>query len=258
MCVLATFTVDLTLPCSRRTTIMAAALSDMPPPIFLSQLPDRFGCAVCLSASCSPPTLTPCDHLFCDGCINGPTRCPTCREAFQPWQLRPSPFIQRTIRELTDELRVRCGRPGCHWTGARKNLAEHDNTCCAKRLLDLEEQIRNDRAEFEARVGRITDVWKRKAGEMAAKLQSSLSETVALRLEKAELQTANDKLAQDLTYCRVDHMTTIARLSPLSHDGIWVVDAKGNSHQCFRRRNYVEEVNEEVNEEMSTKRMRSE
>ena len=81
-------------------------------------------CPICLELVFEP-VLTSCGHLFCQKCVKGQTRCPTCREKLQCMR------TQRDERKLKS-LKVKCPNweKGCEWQGDLRDAAQHTDTNC--------------------------------------------------------------------------------------------------------------------------------
>ena len=81
-------------------------------------------CPVCFEIVLEP-VQTSCGHLFCKRCVEGVTRCPSCREQFNSV---PDHFNNRRARSL----RVKCSftANGCKWVGDLGDVGEHEAARC--------------------------------------------------------------------------------------------------------------------------------
>ena len=83
-----------------------------------------------------PPVTTPCEHLFCEGCLlswlqrreTGTETCPMCNTLIDP-QLVDKP--SRIIVNLLGEMRRHCDHrgEGCQWVGPADEHAAHTRGC---------------------------------------------------------------------------------------------------------------------------------
>ena len=85
---------------------------------------EDFKCPICLELVFEP-VLTSCGHLFCQRCVAGQTRCPTCRDKLQCFR------NQRDERRVKG-LKVKCPNweKGCRWQGGLGDTAQHIDTNC--------------------------------------------------------------------------------------------------------------------------------
>ena len=81
-------------------------------------------CPICLELVFEP-VLTSCGHLFCQRCVKGQTKCPTCRDELQCMR------NQRDERRVKG-LKVKClnWEKGCRWQGDLGDTARHTGTNC--------------------------------------------------------------------------------------------------------------------------------
>ena len=81
-------------------------------------------CPVCFEIVLEP-IQTSCGHLFCKKCVEGVTRCPSCREQFTSV---PDHFNNRRARSL----RVKCPftANGCKWVGDLGDVGDHEAARC--------------------------------------------------------------------------------------------------------------------------------
>ena len=81
-------------------------------------------CPICLELV-HEPVLTSCGHLFCQRCVKGQTRCPTCRDELQCMR------NQRDERRVKG-LKVKCPNwsKGCRWQGDLGDTGQHTGTNC--------------------------------------------------------------------------------------------------------------------------------
>mmetsp|Transcript_60098 Transcript_60098/g.104858 ORF Transcript_60098/g.104858 Transcript_60098/m.104858 type:complete len:514 (+) Transcript_60098:72-1613(+) len=72
-------------------------------------------CPVCLEPFSDPQMLPSCGHTFCRGCIRGlqSRRCPTCRAAFIPAQVRPNFALRLVLQDLGLSSTAPPGELGC-------------------------------------------------------------------------------------------------------------------------------------------------
>ena len=81
-------------------------------------------CPICFELVFEP-VLTSCGHLFCQRCVRGQTKCPTCRVELQ------------YMRNQRDERKVKCLKvkcpnsgKGCKWQGDLRDTTQHTGTNC--------------------------------------------------------------------------------------------------------------------------------
>ena len=81
-------------------------------------------CPICLQLVYEP-VLTSCGHLFCQRCVKGQTKCPTCRDKLQCMR------NQRDERKVKS-LKVKCPnwKKGCRWQGDLRDTPQHKVTNC--------------------------------------------------------------------------------------------------------------------------------
>ena len=81
-------------------------------------------CPICLELVYEP-VLTSCGHLFCQRCVRGQARCPTCKGELQ---FMRDQFNERRVRSL----KVKCPNweKGCEWQGDLGDSAQHTSTNC--------------------------------------------------------------------------------------------------------------------------------
>ena len=81
-------------------------------------------CPICLELVYEP-VLTSCGHLFCQRCVRGQKKCPTCRKDLQCMR------NQRDERKVKG-LKVKCPNweKGCEWQGDLGDTAQHTATNC--------------------------------------------------------------------------------------------------------------------------------
>ena len=86
-------------------------------------------CPICLELVFEP-VLTSCGHLFCQRCVAGQTRCPTCRDKLQCMR------NQRDERRVKG-LKVKClnWKKGCRWQGDLGDTAQHTDTNCPVEIV---------------------------------------------------------------------------------------------------------------------------
>eukprot|EP00933_Yihiella_yeosuensis_P070523 TRINITY_DN7863_c4_g1_i1.p1 TRINITY_DN7863_c4_g1~~TRINITY_DN7863_c4_g1_i1.p1 ORF type:complete len:371 (+),score=62.45 TRINITY_DN7863_c4_g1_i1:75-1187(+) len=93
-----------------------------------------------------------CQHVFCRDCIKpwlqrnprSPS-CPTCRQPMRVTDLRTN----TVIRNLLDELMVKCQSQACGWTGRHDSLQHHRQICLGINHNAALEQIRQKNQEAE-------------------------------------------------------------------------------------------------------------
>ena len=120
--------------------VVVPAMADAEEVVFnTGLLRDSLKCALCLSLL-SRPMQTPCQHRFCEDCVqlmwpaNG--LCPTCRARAPRRSLRRDHLVQSL---LTDQA-VRCPNHhmGCHWTGPADRRPTHAQDCLARHVAELQ------------------------------------------------------------------------------------------------------------------------
>eukprot|EP00581_Thalassiosira_minuscula_P001190 CAMPEP_0183738516 /NCGR_PEP_ID=MMETSP0737-20130205/54773_1 /TAXON_ID=385413 /ORGANISM="Thalassiosira miniscula, Strain CCMP1093" /LENGTH=303 /DNA_ID=CAMNT_0025973067 /DNA_START=241 /DNA_END=1152 /DNA_ORIENTATION=+ len=129
------------------------------------QVPEDMVCSICMALPLDP-ILTPCEHVFCAGCIyqalDRCEQCPIDRTACTIGQLKP---LRGFVHRIWNNIQVKCGNHnnGCAWTGSIGDYSSHMNHCRRTNSADgaiLEElqqvkkkleklQLENDRLEEE-------------------------------------------------------------------------------------------------------------
>ena len=86
-------------------------------------------CPICLQLVYEP-VLTSCGHLFCQKCVRGQKKCPTCRASLHYMR------NQRDERKVKS-LKVQCPswEIGCEWQGDLGDIAEHIDSNCQVELI---------------------------------------------------------------------------------------------------------------------------
>jgi hypothetical protein len=138
-----------------------------------------FICPVCQGV-CDPPVSTPCEHLFCEGCLlswlqrrdTGSETCPMCNAVIDPQRVaKPS----RIILNIIGELKRRCDHSseGCPWVGPMNEYAAHARSCefVPRALL---------RARIVEQENRITD--------LSSELKVSTEQVELMELENRALR----------------------------------------------------------------------
>jgi hypothetical protein len=101
-----------------------------------SAIDDNYKCSICNDPFKQPVT-TPCDHTYCQECIEEWFRqnhysCPACRQNLSSDDL--TPVTTRLILNILDRLLVRC--PDCQECGIQRgNLNDHLMKACPKRSI---------------------------------------------------------------------------------------------------------------------------
>lgn len=98
---------------------------------FIDPVSEELVCSVCQGVFMEP-TITPCDHTFCEECIRQAAHtiraCPMDRTRLRVCNLVPA---SRTIKNMINALRVRCQfhEQGCTKTSTLENLGRHVAAC---------------------------------------------------------------------------------------------------------------------------------
>lgn len=112
---------------SKRKRKLESALEvsrlDLPEPIAAT-----LTCSICSNVFLDPISL-PCDHTFCDPCIEqwrkGKSTCPLCQQPFT--QTKP---VSLMVRQIFDAVQARCRYfPQCATTAHVTALHEHEDKC---------------------------------------------------------------------------------------------------------------------------------
>ena len=113
----------------------AAMTSEIPVPVPVSdELIQDLICSICLCLPSEVPVITPCQHIFCRGCLGEALSrqhvCPVDKCAVAPDQvtLLPEGNMARRIWSI---IRVKCGKhtDGCAWVGAISDYRNHILGC---------------------------------------------------------------------------------------------------------------------------------
>ena len=93
------------------------------------KLEEIFQCSVCKRVTPSKILQCPNGHLTCGNCSARITACPVCRTTLDP-------DMDKRIRALSAEqaieamdLNFECGNGDCTFSGLKKDLEEHEETC---------------------------------------------------------------------------------------------------------------------------------
>ena len=129
--------------------------SDLPAPVPVSdEIIQDLVCSICMSLSSDVPVITPCQHIFCGGCLSEALSrqqvCPVDRCAVAPDQVTSIQEGSLT-RRIWSNIRVKCGNhtDGCAWVGAvadyRSHLlcCTHNNRQGAASTHELDEELEN-------------------------------------------------------------------------------------------------------------------
>ncbi|KAL7528474.1 hypothetical protein ACHAXR_002462 [Thalassiosira sp. AJA248-18] len=154
------------------------------------------------------PVLTPCEHVFCKGCINQALDgadtnqcCPNDRAPCTVHQLQP---IQGFISRIWSNIQVKCGNhdSGCAWTGSIGDYATHLDNNCVRRVCE------NNRGGTDAAVWEQVEILEKKNVLLSEELESvkftkSALEREIVRLEMALLNhrsSVNDELVREIGF----------------------------------------------------------
>ena len=171
-----------------------AATTTQPLPIALpnQNVPDDLQCSICFEVPFAPK-LTPCEHVFCEPCIEAalssqPT-CPNCQTDCTPQQVRA---IEggTLIHRIWSGVKVECRRYGgtCSWTGSIGEYDIHVGRDCElmhlrRRVQDLEKAA--------------ADAYSRNA-ELHAQMEEMDGEIEDLKKDNIDLQQqANGRTSEE-------------------------------------------------------------
>ena len=130
---------------------------------------DVLTCPVCCEIPLDPIVTTPCDHIFCRGCVEQAItlrrECPSCRQSLT---MRNLTAIQGPLRRIWERIPVSCPVDRCQWTGTIGNYSAHASICgqsCAPGDLDrLEKRVRDLVCAHQAE---LDEIGNRHRNEMA-------------------------------------------------------------------------------------------
>ena len=117
---------------SHQTRINGAILAS---PESLEKVSEDMICSICFSLPIDP-VLTPCHHMFCEGCIHealdATQQCPLDRNPCEQHELKP---LEGFSRRIWGNIQVKCGNhnDGCAWTGPIGDYATHP--CDSRSIL---------------------------------------------------------------------------------------------------------------------------
>ena len=180
-------------------------------------LRDSLKCALCLSLL-SRPMQTPCQHRFCEDCVqlmwpaNG--LCPTCRERAPRRSLRRD----HLVRSLLTDQAVRCPNHhmGCHWTGPEDRRPTHERDCLARQVAELQtnvDELERGIAERDVRIVELTEEL-----DKHVRLNAALRAEADAMKEQAELDRA---IIESLRSLDTSSSMRIKR-NTLQYDGVFV------------------------------------
>lgn len=95
--------------------------------LFKDRIPQQLICTICNEVS-FPPVKTPCDHVFCEKCLQkwSKHQCPLDRQPFS--NVEKSTFLKKMIEDF--EVKCEHWREGCLWEGPLSNLKDHLKKNC--------------------------------------------------------------------------------------------------------------------------------
>ena len=180
-------------------------------------LRDSLKCALCLSLL-SRPMQTPCQHRFCEDCVqlmwppNG--LCPTCRERAPRRSLRRD----HLVRSLLTDQAVRCPNHhmGCHWTGPEGTRPIHERDCLARHVAELQtnvDELERGIAERDVRIVELTEEL-----DKHVRVNAALRAEADAMKEQAELDRA---IIESLRSLDMSSSMRIKR-NTLQYDGVFV------------------------------------
>lgn len=159
----------------------------------------EFLCPICQGVV-EPAVVTPCDHLFCEGCLlswlqrreKGKESCPVCVELIDAERVkRPSRIILNLLGELE---RFCCHREeGCDWTGTQEAFPHHVQGCRHVPRTALVAKIERR----DARIAQLSTKLTKREAELARtqeRLEIMALENHALR---QQLRVFEDLLVTD-------------------------------------------------------------
>ncbi|CAF3434402.1 unnamed protein product [Rotaria socialis] len=150
---------------------------------------ENYKCSIC-SRPFKQPVTTPCDHNYCQDCIQNwlnqnRLSCPTCREPLSTDDL--TPITTRLVLNILDKLLVKCSQCQqsgiqrgnlndhitkfcpkilvictasdikCPWSGTRDELKSHLSTCYYEQLRSVLTQLITMNQQFEEHVQTLTN-----------------------------------------------------------------------------------------------------
>ena len=161
------------------------------------QVPEDMVCSICMTLP-TEPVLTPCEHMFCRGCINealanGNQCCPIDRVALTLNQLKS---LQGFVLRIWSGIQVKCGKhnDGCAWTGSIADYASHLSAC------DGGQSSNGGSAAMQQRI----ETLERENSRLREELESVQFTQAALSQETrvAELELENTQVKRDLDELR--------------------------------------------------------
>ena len=106
------------------------------PPLRSEEVPSELMCSICFGIPLRPAMVTPCEHVFCEGCIEqaltGMSSCPNCRMDCSPTHIRG--LVPRSLPyRVWSGIAVKCPKheSGCGWTGSAIDAVGHMEVCTA-------------------------------------------------------------------------------------------------------------------------------
>lgn len=123
------------------------------------EIPGDLKCSICLEVPLRP-MITPCDHLFCDTCIQraliSQDSCPNCRSPcglFDTRRLKNGSLLHR----VWGGIKVNCSNHdgACPWKGSISDYMKHTEECELQHM-HRKVEILNTRTEFlETRIANL-------------------------------------------------------------------------------------------------------
>jgi len=169
------------------------------------QVPEDLICSICMTLPLDP-ILTPCEHIFCRGCIHqaleGSNQCPIDRMACTTHQLRT---LAGCIFRVWGSIPVKCGNhsDGCAWTGSIGDYANHTHLCSRGRSSRIVSALQGKLDQLEEENSKLKEELQSFQSGNAILLrtlysnrQDDESSTATLKQENAQLkeQLQNSKI----------------------------------------------------------------
>lgn len=161
-------------------------------------VPHDFVCSVCHELS-TEPVLTPCDHIFCLGCIRESLRhreeCPIDRRPLDEDDLLGS-ALSGVLLRVYEGIAVRCPREPCSWTGVVGNYAAHLQRCehsvDPEIVAGLRQKIRAQELLLQER----DEIIQAQEGMIQKLEESTRKKKQVLAIAKSEIHESKDTIEQ--------------------------------------------------------------
>ena len=157
------------------------------------EIPDDLKCSICLEVPLRP-NITPCDHLFCDTCLQRALvtqrSCPNCRsscEIFDTKRLKNGSLLHR----IWSSIQVKCSNHegNCPWRGSIGDYIKHAEECELQHMYRKVDSL-NKRTDFLETKNQFLENSNQ---ELKLQMRELKKENKGLKAENKRIQKALDE-----------------------------------------------------------------